>query len=79
MTTYVFRIEVAREADGSWLASVPSLPGCVAEGASRDDAIDALNETAQAFAEVLIEDEQRQALVTASLMSIDSPTITLEI
>ncbi|HEX3870640.1 MAG TPA: type II toxin-antitoxin system HicB family antitoxin [Pirellulales bacterium] len=32
-------IEVEREDDGRWLAEIPDLPGVLAYGASRDDAI----------------------------------------
>lgn len=32
-------IESEREADGRWLAEVPQLPGVLAYGASRDEAV----------------------------------------
>jgi predicted RNase H-like HicB family nuclease len=32
-------IESEREADGRWLAEVPQLPGVLAYGATRDDAV----------------------------------------
>jgi predicted RNase H-like HicB family nuclease len=35
----VFRIELERETDGRWIAEVVELPGVLAYGASRDDAI----------------------------------------
>mgnify|MGYP000976138383 CR=1 FL=1 len=31
-------IETEREDDGRWLAEVPELPGCLAYGASKDEA-----------------------------------------
>ena len=33
------KIEVEREADGRWVAEVPDLPGVMAYGASRSDAL----------------------------------------
>jgi predicted RNase H-like HicB family nuclease len=33
------RVELEREADGRWLAEVPSLPGVLAYGQSREEAI----------------------------------------
>ncbi len=33
------RIEVEREADGRWLTEVPDLPGVMAYGASREEAL----------------------------------------
>ncbi len=35
----IFRIEVEQEEDGRWIAEVIELPGALAYGASRDDAI----------------------------------------
>ncbi len=34
-----FLVETERETDGRWIAEVPALPGVMAYGASRDDAI----------------------------------------
>jgi predicted RNase H-like HicB family nuclease len=33
------RIEVENEADGRWIAEVPSLPGAMAYGSSKADAV----------------------------------------
>jgi predicted RNase H-like HicB family nuclease len=35
----IFRIEVEQEEDGRWIAEVLELPGALAYGPSRDDAI----------------------------------------
>ena len=34
-----FRIEIDREDDGRWIAEVPDLPGVMAYGATREEAI----------------------------------------
>jgi predicted RNase H-like HicB family nuclease len=34
-----FTIELEREADGRWLAEVPTLPGVLCYGQDRDDAV----------------------------------------
>ncbi len=52
--TYVFRVEVEEE-DGRWVAEIPSLPGCVTEGDTKEEALDALREAAQAYLEVMHE------------------------
>ena len=54
MKTYVFKIEVEQE-DGRRVAEVPSLPGCVSEGNSRKEALEALREATQAYLEVTFE------------------------
>lgn len=39
---YNFQIETDREEDGRWIAEIPELPGALACGASREDAIRAV-------------------------------------
>jgi predicted RNase H-like HicB family nuclease len=34
-----FRIETARETDGRWIAEIPALPGVMAYGATKTEAI----------------------------------------
>jgi predicted RNase H-like HicB family nuclease len=36
---YNFQIETDREEDGRWIAEIPELPGVLAYGPSREDAI----------------------------------------
>jgi len=35
----MFKVEVERETDGRWIAEVPELPGVLAYGASREEAV----------------------------------------
>ena len=35
----MFKIEIEREADGRWIAEVPELPGVLASGTSREEAV----------------------------------------
>ncbi|MES2154467.1 MAG: type II toxin-antitoxin system HicB family antitoxin [bacterium] len=37
-------VVLLRTPNGRWLAQVPSLPGCTAEGESRDDAMDGITQ-----------------------------------
>lgn len=37
--TIRLRIEIDRERDGRWIADIPALPGVMAYGASREEAI----------------------------------------
>jgi antitoxin HicB len=55
MKTYVFRVEVEQEEDGRWSAEIPVLPGCAAWGYTREEALEALQEGAQAYLEVMME------------------------
>lgn len=55
MKTYIFRVEVEQDEDGRWGAEIPVLPGCAAWGYTRKEALEALQDTAQAFLEVMME------------------------
>ena len=54
--TYVFKIEVEQDEDGRWGAEIPTLPGCAVWGYTREEALEALRDGAQAYLEVLFED-----------------------
>ena len=56
MKTYVFKIEVEQDEDGRWGAEIPTLPGCAVWGYTREEALEALRDGAQAYLEVLFED-----------------------
>jgi predicted RNase H-like HicB family nuclease len=38
-TAKTFTIEIDREMDGRWIAEIPALPGVLAYGASREEAV----------------------------------------
>ena len=42
-----FPIEIDRETDGRWLASVPAFPGVMAYGDTRDEAVAAVEDLAR--------------------------------
>jgi predicted RNase H-like HicB family nuclease len=42
--------------DGYWVAECPSLPGCVSQGETREDAIKNIREAIQGYIEALEED-----------------------
>lgn len=44
--------------DGYWVAEVPSLPGCISQGATRDEALANIKEAIELYIEVLTEDGQ---------------------
>ena len=72
MKTYVFRVEVEDE-DGRWVAEVPSLPGCATEGDSKQEALEALREAAQAYLDVMSEHgDPLPEAVQQEVMVIDS-------
>lgn len=34
-----FTVTIDRDEDGAWIAECPSIPGCVSQGATRDEAL----------------------------------------
>ena len=52
LKTYVFKVELEEEEDGRWSAVIPSLPGCNAWGYTKQEALDAIRDNAQAYVEV---------------------------
>jgi predicted RNase H-like HicB family nuclease len=44
--------------DGYWVAEVPSLPGCISQGKTRDEAVENIKEAIELYLEVLKEDGQ---------------------
>ncbi len=44
--------------DGYWVAEVPSLPGCISQGATRDEALENVKEAIELYLEVLQADGQ---------------------
>lgn len=58
MKSYVFSVELAEEEDGRWSAWIEALPGCATWGCSKEEALAALQDAAQAYIEVLLEKGQ---------------------
>ncbi|HEU0021397.1 MAG TPA: type II toxin-antitoxin system HicB family antitoxin [Dehalococcoidia bacterium] len=56
MKTYIFKVEFEQDDDGRWSADIPTLPGCATWGYTKEEALEALHEAAQAYLEVLFED-----------------------
>jgi predicted RNase H-like HicB family nuclease len=50
-----FAITLDRDEDGVWVAECPSIPGCVSQGRTRDEATDNVKEAIAACLEVRAE------------------------
>lgn len=49
------QVVIYKGQDGKWVAEVPSLPGCVSQGDSRDDALRNIREAIDLWIEVMTE------------------------
>lgn len=48
-----FNVTIDRDEDGIWIIERPSIPGCVSQGNTREEALDNINEAMQLCLEVL--------------------------
>lgn len=48
-----YRINIEQDEDGMFIATVPSLPGCISQGASREAAIENVRDAASGYLESL--------------------------
>ncbi len=55
MKTYVFNVEMEQDEDGRWGAGIPALSGCATWGYTAEEALEALQEAAQAYLEDMVE------------------------
>lgn len=53
------KVVISRGQDGHWVAECPSLPGCVSQGCTRDEAIDNIKEAIEAYIAALRDDGRR--------------------
>ncbi len=50
-----FHISIDRDEDGMWVAECPSIPGCVSQGKSKEEAVKNVKEAIQLCLEVRAE------------------------
>ena len=50
-----FNVTLDRDEDGVWIVECPSIPGCVSQGASKDEALDNIAEAIKLCLEVRAE------------------------
>jgi len=48
-----YRVTIAQDEDGMYVAEVPSLPGCISQGKTRDEALRNVREAVEAYLESL--------------------------
>ena len=70
MKTYILEASVEQEDDGRWSAWLEDLPGCATWGYTRQEALTALQEAAQAYVEVML---ARGQTIPRSLSCSSSP------
>ncbi len=51
----IFNITLERDEDGVWIVECPSIPGCVSQGATKDEAIENIKDAIKICLEVRAE------------------------
>jgi predicted RNase H-like HicB family nuclease len=62
-----FSITINRDEDGVWIAECPSIPGCVSQGETREEAIQNVREAIRLCLEVRAEKGMPLTIETASV------------
>jgi predicted RNase H-like HicB family nuclease len=50
-----FNVTIERDEDGVWVVECPSIPGCVSQGSTREEALDNISEAIRLCLEVRAE------------------------
>lgn len=50
-----FAVTIDRDEDGAWVVECPSIPGCISQGATRDEALTNIHEAIKLCLEVRAE------------------------
>ena len=72
--SFVFQVQIAPKHDGYWLAWIAALPGCAAWGASRDEALAMLTQTARAYLRML---REKGVQVPDSVATVNAPVVSV--
>ncbi|MSQ15535.1 MAG: type II toxin-antitoxin system HicB family antitoxin [Dehalococcoidia bacterium] len=60
MKTYIFKASLQQEEDKRWSSWIDDLPGCAAWGYTREEALKAVQDAAEAYIEDMIEAGERR-------------------
>ena len=75
MTTYVLTAEIEQDEDGRWSAWIDALPGCAAWGHTREEALQALQDAADAYIEDMEETDEQ--VLERVIEVVDSPLVVV--
>lgn len=75
MKSYVFHVELAQEDDGRWSAWIDALPGCTAWGHTKEEALEAIQDAAEAYVEDMM--EAGEPLPPKGVVAVDAPVVSV--
>ncbi len=77
MKTYIFHSAIQQEDDGRWSAWIDALPGCAAWGYTRQEALNALRDAAEAYLADML--EAGEELSREGVEVVDEPLVTVTV
>jgi predicted RNase H-like HicB family nuclease len=51
----IFNVTIERDEDGVWIVECPSIPGCISQGATKDEAVENIKDAIKVCLEVRAE------------------------
>ena len=75
MKSYIFQVELDREEDGRWSAWIEALPGCAAWGYTREEALAAIKDAAEAYVEDML--DAGEELPQEGVSVVEAPVVTV--
>ena len=75
MKTYVITAELEQDEDGRWSAWIESLPGCTAWGHTRQEALLALQDAADAYIEDM--EDAGEEIPSRGFQIVEAPLVTV--
>ena len=75
MKSYIFRAELEQEEDGRWSAWIEELPGCAAWGHTKEEALTAIQDAADAYVEDMLDAGEK--IPEEGVLTVDAPVVTI--
>jgi predicted RNase H-like HicB family nuclease len=75
LKTYVLTAELEQDEDGRWSAWIDALPGCTAWGHTREEALSALQNAADAYIEDM--EDMGEEVPSGDLQIVEAPLVTV--
>jgi len=79
MKTFVLRVDLKKEEDGRWSASIPTLPGCSSWGYSRQDALINIKDAAEIYIEDMVDAGEGLPTSSDKIEVINEPAIAVSL
>ena len=79
MKTLVLKVNLEREEDGRWSASIPALPGCSSWGYTDQEALDNIKDAAEIYIEDMIDAGEGIPGSSHEIEVINEPAVTVSL